>query len=84
MREQASEKRARLDTEFHINNARKKGITPRQLRDSFKTYDLLGRAGEPEEVATAVYFMANEEASFITGQYLLVDGGVSIGAKPFT
>ena len=75
---------AKTITEFHINNARSKGITPRQLRESFNNYGLLGRAAEPEEVAAAVYFMASREASFITGQSLMVDGGVSIGAKPFT
>jgi len=75
---------AKTITEFHVHNARSKGVTPLQLRNSFNDYGLLGRAAEPEEVAAAVYFMASQEASFITGQYLLVDGGVSIGAKPFT
>lgn len=75
---------AKTITEFHIHNARSKGMTPRELRNSFNNYGLLGRAAEPEEVAAAVYFMASQEASFITGQYLMVDGGVSIGAKPFT
>jgi len=71
-------------TAFHLNNARAKGVSPEQFRESFKDYGLLGRAGEPEEVASAVYFMAGRDASFITGQYLMVDGGFSIGAKPFT
>jgi 2-hydroxycyclohexanecarboxyl-CoA dehydrogenase len=71
-------------TDFHINNARAKGISPEQFRAGFKDYGLLGRAGEPHEVAAAVYFLAGREASFITGQYLMVDGGFSIGAKAFT
>lgn len=75
---------AKTITEFHVANARAKGITADQLRESFDNYGLLGRAAEPDEVAAAVYFMASQEASFITGQYLMVDGGVSIGAKPFT
>jgi len=35
----------------------------------------LGRAGEPDEVAKAVSFLASEEASYITGIELFVDGG---------
>ena len=71
-------------TEFHINKAKNQGISPDAFRAQFKDYGLLGRAGEPAEIAAAVYFMASAEASFITGQHLMVDGGYSIGAKPFT
>ena len=35
----------------------------------------LGRMGTPEEIARSVCFLASEEASFITGQVLIVDGG---------
>lgn len=68
-------------TDFHIKRALAEGISLQQLRERHKGYGLLGKPGEPEEVAAAVYFMASKDASFITGQYLMVDGGYSIGAK---
>ncbi|HJW75279.1 MAG TPA: SDR family NAD(P)-dependent oxidoreductase [Thermoleophilia bacterium] len=39
---------------------------------------LLGRMGTPAEIAAAVLFLASEEASFVTGQTLIVDGGLSV------
>lgn len=39
----------------------------------------MGRLGKPEEVANAAYFLVSDEASFITGVVLPVDGGNSIG-----
>ena len=35
----------------------------------------LGRVGRPEEIARAALYLASEEASFVTGTALVVDGG---------
>jgi NAD(P)-dependent dehydrogenase (short-subunit alcohol dehydrogenase family) len=41
----------------------------------------LGRLGEPEDVADVVTFLASEQARFITGQTIYVDGGISAGSS---
>ena len=40
----------------------------------------LGRVGQPEDIASAVAFLASDEAGFITGQTIFVCGGLTIGA----
>jgi NAD(P)-dependent dehydrogenase (short-subunit alcohol dehydrogenase family) len=40
----------------------------------------MGRIGEPEEVAAAIVFLASDDASFITGELLRVDGGLVVKA----
>ncbi len=51
------------------------GLTFEQWRDRVAPLHLLNRLGDPREVANAVLFLASDEASFITGTHLMVDGG---------
>lgn len=52
----------------------RKALTPEQL-SSFALSFPMGRLGQPEEIAKAALFLASDEASFVTGATLYVDGG---------
>jgi hypothetical protein len=49
-----------------------------QIQQFAGKFHLLGRIGEPEEVAQAVLFLCSDSASFITGTELAVDGGYTV------
>jgi 3-oxoacyl-[acyl-carrier protein] reductase len=53
-------------------------VLPEESTQAMLTNTPLGRLGEPEDVARAVRFLASDEASFITGEVLLVDGGLGM------
>ncbi|MDH5556061.1 MAG: SDR family oxidoreductase, partial [Alphaproteobacteria bacterium] len=53
------------------------GITDEEGLDAVARAIPMGRVGTPEEVARAVLFLASEQASFLTGVGLPVDGGVT-------
>jgi NAD(P)-dependent dehydrogenase (short-subunit alcohol dehydrogenase family) len=38
----------------------------------------VGRVGEPEDIAEATLFLCSEKAGFITGQHLIIDGGMTV------
>jgi 3-oxoacyl-[acyl-carrier protein] reductase len=51
---------------------------PEELQNAMLSNTPLGRFGDPEDVAGAVRFLCSDEASFITGEVLLVDGGLGM------
>jgi meso-butanediol dehydrogenase/(S,S)-butanediol dehydrogenase/diacetyl reductase len=51
------------------------------MRDKFVRSHMLGRAGRPEEVASAALFLVSDDASFVTGHSLVVDGGFTAGRR---
>jgi 3-oxoacyl-[acyl-carrier protein] reductase len=53
-------------------------VLPEELQDAMVQNTPLGRIGTPEDVASTVRFLVSDEASFITGEVLLVDGGLGI------
>lgn len=49
------------------------------VRKSFVDAHALGRCGEPHEIAAAALFLASDDASFVTGTAMIVDGGYTAG-----
>jgi 3-oxoacyl-[acyl-carrier protein] reductase len=54
-------------------------VLPPEMREQFQKTIPLGRAGKPEEVAHAVRWLASDEAAYITGHVLNVNGGMLMG-----
>ena len=63
---------------FTVGRAAARGLDEAQLRSGPKPKTLMGRWGEPIEIAHPILWLAPDEASFITGATLAVDGGTSI------
>jgi len=51
---------------------------PPELKETIKKFTPLGRFGKPEEVASLIFFLASEEANFITGTVVNIDGGLPL------
>jgi 3-oxoacyl-[acyl-carrier protein] reductase len=53
-------------------------VIPDEMREVMMQNTPLGRLGDPEDIAGAVRFLCSDEAAFITGEVLLVDGGLGM------
>jgi NAD(P)-dependent dehydrogenase (short-subunit alcohol dehydrogenase family) len=68
------------------------GINTEMTREALRTEEAvvafgkthpLGRIGEPEEVANLVVWLCSNEASFLTGESILIDGGYAIPSQRY-
>ena len=51
---------------------------PQELLDKFAAMTMLNRLAQPEEIATVALFLASDDASYVTGQNIGVDGGMRL------
>jgi 3-oxoacyl-[acyl-carrier protein] reductase len=59
-------------------NTRLTDVLPEEAQQAMLANTPLGRLGDPQDVAGAVRFLCSDEAAFITGEVLLVDGGLGM------
>lgn len=74
-----------FDTEMlHTAVSRRVGGDPDKIQEAFNGYAArvpVGRIGRPEEAAQAVLWLCSDAASYITGQSMIVDGGLTAWAR---
>lgn len=51
---------------------------PQDLLDKFASLTMLGRLGQPQEIANGALFLASDEASYLTGQVVEINGGMRL------
>jgi 3-oxoacyl-[acyl-carrier protein] reductase len=65
-------------TDMTDATARRVGVEPEKYREAAAAANPVRRVGYPEDIAAAAAFLCSDEASYITGQTLYVDGGAKI------
>jgi NAD(P)-dependent dehydrogenase (short-subunit alcohol dehydrogenase family) len=68
----------RVETPF-VQARLKQYADPRKAYEDMAASHPLNRMGKPEEIAAAALYLASDEASFVTGSALVIDGGLSVG-----
>ena len=66
-----------IDTPMFRSVMNSAGMAP--FRDQYRKHHKLGRFGRPSEIAGAALFLASDDASFVSGHALVVDGGFTAG-----
>jgi 3-oxoacyl-[acyl-carrier protein] reductase len=64
-----------IATEMTDATAKRLGLEPEKLREETAKVTPLRRVGAPQDIANVVSFLCSEDASFVTGQTIYVDGG---------
>ena len=65
-------------TDFHVRRTEAAGGSVEELKTKRQDTSLIGRWAEPNEIAYPILWLASDEATFITGTTLMVDGGLHI------
>ena len=68
----------RVETEF-VKKRIAEYPDPKKAYDDMASTQAIGRMGRPDEIAAAVLYLASDEAAFVTGTALEIDGGFSVG-----
>jgi 3-oxoacyl-[acyl-carrier protein] reductase len=58
------------------------GAPPNVVQGYLARQSPLGRMGRPDDVANAALYLASDDSSFMTGQVLVLDGGLTVGPRP--
>jgi len=65
-------------SDYHVKRGAERGASEATMQNEVRTDSLFRRWARPEEIAYPILWLASDEASFVTGTALLVDGGLSI------